>query len=126
MKKRTVAKRADVAPTGMLDAYTEGPANSAMSDSAKFKEGYKKKGKGKQKNVQKKIETEEDPETKEELEVDHHLFFFKAKFLSNMSSQEKESWEDDVVESWDQLEVEQMPVPQKVEQELANLKLSTK
>jgi len=99
MKKRTVAKRADVAPTGMLDAYTEGPANSAMSDSAKFKEGYKKKGKGKQKNVQKKIETEEDPETKEELE-------------------EKESWEDDVVESWDQLEVEQMPVPQKVKQEM--------
>ena len=40
--------------------------------------------------------------------------------------QEKESWEDDVVESWDQLEVEQMPVPQKVAQELANLKLSTK
>lgn len=28
----------------MLDVYTEGP-NSAMSDSAKFKEGYKKKGK---------------------------------------------------------------------------------
>merc|ERR1712179_443678 len=84
MKKRTVAKRADVAPTGMLDAYTEGPANSAMSDSAKFKEGYKKKGKGKQKNVPKKIEAEEDQESKEELE-------------------EKESWEDDVVESWDQL-----------------------
>ena len=69
MKKRTVAKRADVAPTGMLDAYTEGPANSAMSDSAKFKEGYKKKGKGKQKNIPKKVETEDDQETKEEPEV---------------------------------------------------------
>jgi len=94
-----VAKRADVAPTGMLDAYTEGPANSAMSDSAKFKEGYKKKGKGKQKSAPKKVETEDDPETKEEPE-------------------EKESWDDDVVESWDQLEVEQMPVPQKVKQEM--------
>jgi len=31
-----------------------------------------------------------------------------------------------VVESWDQLEVEQMPVPQKVEQKLANLRLSNK
>ena len=69
MKKRTVAKRADVAPTGMLDAYTEGPANSAMSDSAKFKEGYKKKGKGKQKTVPKKVETEDDQENKEEPEV---------------------------------------------------------
>ena len=28
--------------------------------------------------------------------------------------QEKESWEEDVIESWDQLEVEPMPVPQKV------------
>jgi len=99
MKKRTVAKRADVAPTGMLDAYTEGPANNAMSDSAKFKEGYKKKGKGKQKNIPKKVEAEDDQETKEEPE-------------------EKESWDDDVVESWDQLEVEQMPVPQKVKQEM--------
>jgi len=99
MKKRTSVKRADVAPTGMLDAYTEGPANSALSDSAKFKEGYKKKGKGKQKNLPKKVETEEDPEIKEEPE-------------------EKESWEEDVVESWDQLEVEQMPVPQKVKQEM--------
>jgi len=99
MKKRTVTKRADVAPTGMLDAYTEGPANNAMSDSAKFKEGYKKKGKGKQKNIPKKVETEEDPELKEEAE-------------------EKDSWEEDVVESWDQLEVEQMPVPQKVKQEM--------
>jgi len=99
MKKRTVAKRADVAPTGMLDAYTEGPANSAMSDSAKFKEGYKKKGKGKQKTVPKKVETEDDQENKEEPE-------------------EKESWDEDVVESWDQLEVEQMPVPQKVKQEM--------
>ena len=80
MKKRTVAKRADVAPTGMLDAYTEGPANSAMSDSAKFKEGYKKKGKGKQKNVPKKIEAEEDQESKEELEVGFNFF------LSNVLS----------------------------------------
>ena len=69
MKKRTVAKRADVAPTGMLDAYTEGPANAAMSDSAKFKEGYIKKGKGKQKTVPKKVETEDVKETKEESEV---------------------------------------------------------
>ena len=70
MKKRTVAKRPDVAPTGMLDAYTEGPANSAMSDSAKFKEGYtKKKGKGGKKTVPKKVETEDDQETKEEPEV---------------------------------------------------------
>eukprot|EP00092_Neocalanus_flemingeri_P082989 GFUD01104087.1.p1 GENE.GFUD01104087.1~~GFUD01104087.1.p1 ORF type:complete len:725 (+),score=224.08 GFUD01104087.1:61-2175(+) len=99
MKKRAVAKRADVAPTGMLDAYTEGPANSAMSDSAKFKEGYVKKGKGKQKNPPKKIQTEDDAEIKEEPE-------------------EKESWDEDVVESWDQLEVEQMPVPQKVKQEM--------
>jgi len=96
MKKRTVVKRADVAPTGMLDAYTEGPANSGMSDSAKFKEGYVKKGKGKVKNPPKKVE---EIETKEEPE-------------------EKDSWEDDVVESWDQLEVEQMPVPQKVKQEM--------
>ena len=69
MKKRTLVKRADVAPaTGLLDAYTEGPSNSAMSDSAKFKEGYKKKGKGKQKNTPKKVE-EEPQETKEEPEV---------------------------------------------------------
>jgi len=99
MKKRTLVKRADVAPaTGLLDAYTEGPSNSAMSDSAKFKEGYKKKGKGKQKNTPKKVE-EEPQETKEEPE-------------------EKESWEEDVIESWDQLEVEPMPVPQKVKQEM--------
>jgi len=96
-QKRAPVKRADVAPTGLLDAYTEGPANSAMSDSAKFKEGYKKKGKGKQKNTPKKVE--EESESKDEIE-------------------EKESWEDDVVESWDQLEVEPMPVPQKVKQEM--------
>ena len=69
MKKRTVAKRPDVAPTGMLDAYTEGPANSAMSDSAKFKEGYVKKGKGKVKNPPKKVETKEESDSKEEPEV---------------------------------------------------------
>ena len=79
MKKRTVAKRADAAPTGMLDAYTEGPANSAMSDSAKFKEGYKKKGKGKQKNAAKKVENDDDQESKEETEVG--LLKFKGVFL---------------------------------------------
>jgi len=45
------------------------------------------------------VENEDDQESKEETE-------------------EKESWEEDVVESWDQLEVEQMPVPQKVKQEM--------
>ena len=107
-QKRAPVKRADVAPTGLLDAYTEGPANSAMSDSAKFKEGYKKKGKGKQKNTPKKVE--EESESKDEIEVD-----LSFKILYPISKwQEKESWEDDVVESWDQLEVEPMPVPQKV------------
>merc|ERR1712130_518717 len=89
-------------PTGLLDAYTESsPSSSAMSDSDKFKEGYvKKKDKGKQKRTNKKSETEDVPEdVKEEEEGDI-----------------QESWdaEEEVIESWDQLEVEEMPVPQKV------------
>ena len=96
MKKRTVTKRADVAPTGMLDAYTEGPANNAMSDSAKFKEGYKKKGKGKQKNIPKKVETEEDPELKEEAEVVFFkkciLEFFERMFCSRRRTPGRRTW----------------------------------
>ena len=52
-------------PLGLLDAYTEVPGTKeGMSDSDKFKEGYKKKGKGKVKNPPpKKVE-----ETAEEVE----------------------------------------------------------
>ena len=71
-----------------------------MSDSEKFKEGYKKKGKGKVKNPPKKVE--EAAEEVEEVEDDGV----------------GESWDDDVVESWDQIDVEEMPVPVKVKKEM--------
>ena len=86
---------------GLLDAYTEVPGTKeGMSDSEKFKEGYKKKGKGKVKNPPKKVE--EAAEEVEEVEDDGV----------------GESWDDDVVESWDQIDVEEMPVPVKVKKEM--------
>ena len=97
MRRGKAARRppAEV-PTGLLDAYTESPTASSMSDSDKFKEGYvKKKDKGKQKN-----RTAKKSETEEELEDDV-----------------AESWdaeESEVVDSWDQIDVEEQPVPQKV------------
>jgi len=84
----------------MLDAYTSSPlAKEGMSDSDKFKEGYKKKGKGKVKNPPKKVEeaAEEAADDVEEVE---------------------ESWDDGVVDSWDQIDVEEMPVPIKVKRQM--------
>merc|ERR1719348_2909909 len=102
MKKSRPIKRAEAGvPTGLLDAYTEVPGTKeGMSDSEKFKEGYKKKGKGKVKNPPKKVE--EAAEEVEEVEDDGV----------------GESWDDDVVESWDQIDVEEMPVPVKVKKEM--------
>jgi hypothetical protein len=99
MKKSRPDRRAEASvPTG-LDAYTEVPSTKeGMSDSDKFKEGYKKKGKGKVKNPPKKVE-EPMEETTEEPE-------------------EQEAWDDGVVDSWDTLEVEEMPVPVKVKKEM--------
>jgi len=101
-KRGKVSRRPAEVPTGLLDAYTESSstASTALSDSDKFKQGYvKKKDKGKQKRTSKKSETEEEQEGKEEEEVEV-----------------QDSWdaEEEVIESWDQLEVEEMPVPQKV------------
>ena len=87
---------------GLLDAYTEVPGTKeGMSDSDKFKEGYKKKGKGKVKNPPPK-KVEEAAEEVEEVEDDGV----------------GESWDDGVVESWDQIDVEEMPVPVKVKKEM--------
>lgn len=105
MMRKRPTKKLDPAPTGMLDAYTEGPAGggSGMSDSDKFKEGYKKKGKGKgpkggtQPQPVKKPEVVEESQ-EEEIEQEPVV----------------ESWDDEVVDSWEQMEVEQMPVPVKV------------
>ena len=89
-------------PSGLLDAYTEVPGTKeGMSDSDKFKEGYKKKGKGKVKNPPPK-KVEEAAEEVEEVEDDGV----------------GESWDDGVVESWDQIDVEEMPVPVKVKKEM--------
>ena len=91
-----------VFPSGLLDAYTEVPGTKeGMSDSEKFKEGYKKKGKGKVKNPPPK-KVEEAAEEVEEVEDDGV----------------GESWDDGVVESWDQIDVEEMPVPVKVKKEM--------
>ena len=86
----------------MLDAYTESPTASSMSDSDKFKEGYvKKKDKGKQKNrTAKKSETEEEHEEE----------------VADCWDAEGDGGE--VIESWDQMEVEDQPVPLKVKQTL--------
>jgi len=103
MKKTRPTKRAEAGvPTGLLDAYTEVPGTKeGMSDSDKFKEGYKKKGKGKVKNPPPK-KVEEATEEVEEVEDDGV----------------GESWDDGVVESWDQIDVEEMPVPVKVKKEM--------
>jgi len=103
MKKTRPTKRAEAGvPTGLLDAYTEVPGTKeGMSDSDKFKEGYKKKGKGKVKNPPPK-KVEEAAEEVEEVEDDGV----------------GESWDDGVVESWDQIDVEEMPVPVKVKKEM--------
>lgn len=89
----------------MLDAYTEGPGTTqGLSDSEKFKEGYVKKGKGKVKNPPKKtVEVaEEAVATEEGLDEDG-------------------AWDDGeegVLDSWDQIDVEEMPVPVKVKKEM--------
>jgi len=103
MKKTRPSKRVEAGvPTGLLDAYTEVPGTKeGMSDSDKFKEGYKKKGKGKVKNPPPK-KVEEAAEEVEEVEDDGV----------------GESWDDGVVESWDQIDVEEMPVPVKVKKEM--------
>merc|ERR1712226_1187251 len=104
MKKTRVTKRAETGvPTGMLDAYTESPGTAqGMSDSAKFKEGYKKKGKGKVKNPPKKVEDAADEVPEDALEEE---------IIS-------EAMDDGVVDSWDQIDVEEMPVPVKVKKEM--------
>merc|ERR1719458_684090 len=89
-------------PTGLLDAYTEVPPPKKVEEASdKFKEGYKKKGKGKVKNPPPK-KVEEAAEEVEEVEDDGV----------------GESWDDGVVESWDQIDVEEMPVPVKVKKEM--------
>jgi len=104
MKKTRITKRAETGvPTGMLDAYTENPGTAqGMSDSAKFKEGYKKKGKGKVKNPPKKVEDVMDEVPEDALEEE---------IIS-------EPLDDGVVDSWDQIDVEEMPVPVKVKKEM--------
>ena len=89
-------------PTGLLDAYTESATSSSMSESEKFREGYvKKKDKVKKRTAKKsETESEEIKDTEEGEEV-------------------MEAWdaeEGDVVDSWDQIEVADQPVPQKVKQ----------
>eukprot|EP00088_Acartia_fossae_P033398 TRINITY_DN3418_c0_g1_i6.p1 TRINITY_DN3418_c0_g1~~TRINITY_DN3418_c0_g1_i6.p1 ORF type:complete len:719 (-),score=209.20 TRINITY_DN3418_c0_g1_i6:101-2257(-) len=88
---------------GLLDAYTESP-NQAMSDSDKFKEGYKKKGK---KEKSRKSESED-----------------SAPILAVVppaapQEDEGESWDKDeeIVDSWEDIDAPVMPVPQKVKQE---------
>ena len=66
----------------MLDAYTEGSANNALSDSAKFKEGYKKKGKGKVKAPPKKVEEADAEVGKEEEEEVRSLSAFSVYMCS--------------------------------------------
>merc|ERR1711878_125678 len=84
-----------------MGAYTEGSSTSTMSDSDKFKEGYVKKKDKVKKRTNKKSETEEVLEVKEDEEAEV-----------------QDSWdaEEEVIDSWDQMEVAEMPVPQKVKQ----------
>jgi len=87
---------------GLLDAYTEG-STAHLSESDKFKEGYKKKGKKNEKP--RKSESEDVPPPKEDPPA----------------QQEVESWEDeqaDPVDSWEDIEAVDMPVPTKVKQEM--------
>ena len=93
-----------------------------MSDSDKFKEGYKKKGKGKATKTPqpptKKQEVVEEP-VEDDVEDVSRADMIKTS-LNNFFLQEPESadnWDDGVVDSWDQIEVEQMPVPIKVRRE---------
>ena len=101
MKKKIPKRPAAEVPTGLLDAYTEGSSTSSMSDSDKFKEGYVKKKDKVKKRTNKKSETEEVLEVKEDEEAEV-----------------QDSWdaEEEVIDSWDQMEVAEMPVPQKVKQ----------
>lgn len=103
MKKSRPIRRIE-APTGsLLDAYTEGPSTTqGMSDSEKFKEGYKKKGKGKAKNPPKKVDEALDDAVDEGGEEEAVI----------------EPMDDGVVDSWDQIDVEEMPVPVKVKKEM--------
>ena len=103
-----------------------GPSQQCHERLCKIQGGVQEKGKGKTEKCSEEDWNRGGPGNKRRVGGRSSTTFFSTQSFSNMSSQEKESWEDDVVESWDQLEVEQMPVPQKVEQELANLKLSTK
>ena len=89
-------------PTGLLDAYTETVTSSSMSESEKFREGYVKKKDKVKKRTAKKSETESEDikDTEDGEEV-------------------VEAWdaeEGGVVDSWDQIEVADQPVPQKVKQ----------
>jgi len=88
-------------PTGLLDAYTESVTTNTMSDSDKFREGYVKKKDKVKKRTNKKSETESEEMKEEDGE------------------EVADAWdaeEGDVVDSWDQIEVGDQPVPQKVKQ----------
>jgi len=89
---------------GLLDAYTESNTQ-AISDSEKFKEGYKKKsskGKGR------KSESEDGP-TVPPPEAQPSV----------ADDDPAESWdkEDEIVDSWEDIEAPEMPVPVKVKKE---------
>ena len=92
---------ADV-PTGLLDAYTESATASSMSESEKFREGYVKKKDKVKKRTAKKSETESE-EIKDTEDGDEVAEAWDAE-------------EGGVLDSWDQIEVPDQPVPQKVKQ----------
>jgi len=87
---------------GLLDAYTESTAvSSGMSDSDRFKEGYTKKNKkGAKTTQQRKSESETTPPVEEPEPV------AAPKPV------------DEVIDSWEDIEAEAMPVPIKVKQAL--------
>lgn len=93
-----------VRQTGLLDAYTES-ANTAATESDKFKEGYKKKGKGKTRDRPHLSESEPEVPAKDEPEP-------------QPEPEEVESWDDGVVESWEDIEATDIPLPSKVKQEM--------
>jgi len=86
---------------GLLDAYTESTAvQPGMSDSDRFKEGYTKKNKkGAKATQQRKSESEKAPPVQPQKEAP------AAK-------------EEEIIDSWEDIEAENMPVPIKVKQAL--------
>lgn len=86
---------------GLLDAYTETTAvSSGMSDSDRFKEGYTKKNKkGTKTTQQRKSESEQTPPVEPQP----------------VAPPKKD---EEVIDSWEDIEAEAMPVPIKVKQAL--------